>query len=91
MAEKTYLQAISDGLRQEMRRDNLIEVSGKLHFFTIFDLPFAVCCIATMTRLDPVTRSMAPPMPGTIFPGIIQFARCPPASTCKPPSTVMST
>ena len=24
MAEKTYLQAISDGLRQEMRRDNSV-------------------------------------------------------------------
>ena len=30
--------------------------------------------IATITRRAPVTRSMAPPMPGTIFPGIIQFA-----------------
>jgi hypothetical protein len=33
----------------------LIDVSGKVHFFTIFDLPFAACCMATMTRLAPVT------------------------------------
>ena len=26
--------------------------------------PLAVCCMATMTRLAPATRSMAPPMPG---------------------------
>ncbi|MDQ2981377.1 MAG: alpha-ketoacid dehydrogenase subunit beta, partial [Actinomycetota bacterium] len=29
MAEKTYLQAISDGLRQEMRRDKRIFVIGQ--------------------------------------------------------------
>ena len=29
MAEKTYLQAISDGLRQEMRRDNRVFVIGE--------------------------------------------------------------
>src|SRR5438067_1583569 len=29
MAEKTYLQAISDGLRQEMRRDNRIFLIGE--------------------------------------------------------------
>src|SRR3954462_9263421 len=67
------------------------EVSGRLHLGTILDLPLAACCIATSTRLAPLTRSMAPPMPGTILPGIIQLARRPPASTCKPPSTVMST
>ena len=38
-----------------------------------------------------VTRSIAPPMPGTILPGIIQLARCPALSTCRPPSTVTST
>ena len=30
-----------------------------------------------MTRLAPATRSIAPPMPLTILPGIIQFARLP--------------
>ena len=29
MAEKTYLQAISDGLRQEMRRDERVFVIGE--------------------------------------------------------------
>ena len=29
MAEKTYLQAISDGLRQKMRRDNRVFVIGE--------------------------------------------------------------
>src|SRR5581483_9515416 len=29
MAEKTYLQAISDGLRQEMRRDKRVIVIGE--------------------------------------------------------------
>src|SRR5262245_39231187 len=67
------------------------EVSGSEHLLTIFGLPLAVCCIATITRLAPVTRSMAPPMPGTILPGIIQFASVPCASTCSAPSTVMST
>ena len=52
------------------------EVKGRVHFFMIFGVPLAVCCIATMT-LAPVTRSIAPPIPGTILPGIIQLARRP--------------
>ena len=47
--------------------------------------------MATMTVLAPLTRSMAPPMPGTILPGTIQLARLPCWSTCSPPSTVTST
>ena len=66
------------------------EVSGRLHWRRIFGLPLAVCCMAMTTRFAPVTRSIAPPMPGTILPGIIQLARCPPSSTCSAPSTVMS-
>ena len=46
-----------------------VDVIGSVHFFTIFGAPLAVCCIATMTRLAPVTKSMAPPMPGTILLG----------------------
>src|SRR4029450_2082089 len=69
----------------------LVDVSGRVHLATIFDLPFAACCMATITRLAPLTRSIAPPMPGTILPGIIQLARCPCASTCRPPRTVTST
>jgi hypothetical protein len=37
----------------------------------------AVCVMGTITRLAPVTRSIAPPMPGTILPGTIQFASSP--------------
>eukprot|EP00116_Pleurobrachia_bachei_P018842 sb/3479104/ len=39
---------------------------------------------------DP-TKSIAPPIPFTIFPGIIQLARSPLADTCRPPSMVRST
>src|SRR5918993_894361 len=66
------------------------EVSGREHSRTIFGRPLAVCCMATITRLAPATRSMAPPMPGTILPGTIQLARRPCWSTCRPPSTVRS-
>lgn len=41
--------------------------------------------MTTTTRLALATRSMAPPMPLTIFPGIIQLARLPWASTCMAP------
>jgi hypothetical protein len=37
-----------------------VEVIGSVHVLTIFDAPFAVCCIATMTRFAPDTKSMAP-------------------------------
>ena len=37
----------------------------------------ATCSISTMTRLAPWTRSIAPPMPLTILPGIIQLAMSP--------------
>src|SRR6516225_291764 len=67
------------------------EVSGSVHSRTTFDRPLAVCCMATTTRRAPDTRSIAPPMPGTILPGIIQFASWPRSLTCRPPSTVMST
>lgn len=50
-------------------------VSGSVHSGTIFDSPFLLqCSMVTMTRFTPATRSIAPPMPLTIFPGIIQFA-----------------
>ncbi len=44
----------------------------------------------TMTRLTPATRSMAPPMPLTRLPGIIQFARSPFADTSMAPSMATS-
>ena len=37
----------------------------------------AVCSMTTRTRWTPETRSIAPPMPLTILPGIIQLARSP--------------
>ena len=40
--------------------------------------------------LAPWTRSIAPPMPLTILPGIIQFARSPRSETCIAPSTARS-
>ena len=46
--------------------------------------------MATITRRAPVTRSIAPPIPGTILPGTIQLASRPSRSTCRPPSTVTS-
>ncbi len=50
----------------------------------------ATCSIITMTRLAPWTRSIAPPMPLTIFPGIIQLARSPVAETCIAPRIAAS-
>ena len=52
--------------------------------------PFAACSIAMITFFAPATRSIAPPMPLTILPGIIQLARFPSWSTCSAPSTVRS-
>ena len=43
------------------------------------------------TFLEPVTRSIAPPIPGTILPGTIWLARFPFSSTCNAPRTVIST
>jgi len=53
-------------------------------------LPPAVCSISTTTRLTPATRSIAPPIPFTILPGIIQFARSPFSATCSAPRIEMS-
>src|SRR5205814_4740666 len=53
-------------------------VNGNEQRFTILCPPsLVVCSIATMTRLAPATRSIAPPIPLTILPGIIQLARLP--------------
>ena len=66
-------------------------VSGSVQSSTIFGVPsFAVCSIITMTRLAPWTRSIAPPMPLIILPGIIQLARSPSPDTCIAPSTATS-
>ena len=44
-----------------------------------------VCSMTTTTFLTPATRSMAPPIPFTILPGIIQLARSPVSETCMAP------
>ena len=59
------------------RSTRRVAVIGNVHFFMIFGAPLAVCCMATTTRLAPHTKSMAPPIPGTIFFGIVQLARSP--------------
>ena len=43
-----------------------------------------------MTFFAPWTRSMAPPMPLTILPGIIQFAMSPSFETCIAPRMAAS-
>ncbi len=50
----------------------------------------ATCSISTITRLAPCTRSIAPPMPLTILPGIIQLAMSPAAETCMAPRIAAS-
>lgn len=51
-----------------------LPVRGKLHSFKILWLPLAVCSITTNTWLLLETKSIAPPIPLTNFPGIIQLA-----------------
>ena len=60
-------------------------VSGRLQVFSSFGPSLAECSITTTTRLTPATRSIAPPMPLTILPGIIQLARSPFCATCMAP------
>ncbi len=75
-----------------IRCTTAIPVSGRVHSSTILCEPsLATCSIITMTRLAPWTRSIAPPIPLTIFPGIIQLARSPRADTCIAPRIAAST
>src|SRR6266496_861881 len=74
-----------------IRCTQALPVSGRLHSFTILWLPsLARCSIITMTRFAPCTRSIAPPMPLTILPGIIQLARSPRTETCMAPRIATS-
>lgn len=72
-----------------------LAVSGNQQFSTNFNLDFpvafsALCCITTIT-LDPLfTKSIAPPIPFAIFPGIIQFAISPVLLTWRAPNMVIS-
>ena len=75
-----------------MRWTQARPVSGRVQTSTSLWLPsLAVCSIITITCLAPWTRSIAPPMPLTTLPGIIQLARSPVALTCIAPRTAMST
>ena len=75
-----------------MRLTTFAPVSGRSHSLTSFGDPSrATCSVRTTTRGVPATRSIAPPMPLTIFPGIIQLARSPHSETCMAPSTAIFT
>lgn len=71
-------------------------VKGKLHLSKIFFYNFPVflflleCSITTITYDPQATKSIAPPIPFTNFPGIIQFAISQVRLTCKAPSMVKS-
>jgi len=73
-----------------MRSTTPTPVSGKVQLGRIFrsSVPsffLATCSIKMITRFTPATKSMAPPMPLTILPGIIQLARSPFSLTCMAP------
>src|ERR1700757_1405529 len=75
----------------KIRFTQRLPVSGSEQCSTIFALPsLAVCSIITKTFSTPCTRSIAPPMPLIILPGIVQLARSPAAETCMAPRTAMS-
>ena len=68
-----------------------LPVIGRLQAFKILGEPsFAACSMITTTRFARATRSIAPPMPFTILPGIIQFARSPSFETCIAPRIARS-
>jgi hypothetical protein len=74
-----------------MRSTTPRPVSGSEHSSTILAEPSrATCSMRTMTFAAPWTRSMAPPGPLTILPGIIQLARSPAADTCMAPRIAAS-
>mmetsp|Transcript_35260 Transcript_35260/g.84043 ORF Transcript_35260/g.84043 Transcript_35260/m.84043 type:complete len:217 (+) Transcript_35260:120-770(+) len=75
-----------------MRSTTPRPVSGSVVASKILGEPFlAACSMVTTTREPEPTRSMAPPMPFTILPGMIQLDKSPVADTCSAPSTVRST
>src|SRR5262249_4020508 len=65
-------------------------VSGSEQRRLSFDSSLVKCSITTMTFFTPPTRSIAPPMPLTILPGIIQLARSPFSATCMAPRMAIS-
>jgi len=51
-------------------------VIGMFHSFSILCIPPGPQCYITTTTSDPQdTKSIAPPIPFTLAPGIIQFAK----------------
>ena len=69
-----------------------VPVSGKVQPGNNLLSPLGfVCIIATMMFFALATRSMAPPIPFTIFPGIFQLAISPFSLTSIAPNTVRST
>ena len=63
-----------------------------MHAGTSFGSPSGVVAIiVTITRFAPVTRSIAPPTPSALPPGIIQVAMSPVSDTSSAPSTTVST
>ena len=68
-----------------------LPVSGSVQAGTNLGVPsLAQCSITTMIFLTPATRSIAPPIPLIILPGIIQLAMSPFSATSIAPSTVRS-
>ena len=65
-------------------------VSGRVHYSSILWLPFAVCSIVTTTLLAPLTKSIAPPIPLTNLPGMIQLAKSPLEATYNAPKILKS-
>lgn len=71
-------------------------VIGNEHSFSNFNSTSPVflfllkCCIVTITCDSEATKSIAPPIPRHIFPGIIQFAISQLALHSKAPSIVIS-
>ena len=64
-------------------------VSGKEHFFNSLDSPrLLVCIMATIIVSADATKSIAPPIPFTIFPGIFQLAMSPFSETSIAPKMV---
>src|SRR6185312_8945510 len=74
-----------------MRSMQPVPVSGRVQALRILDLPALLACsISAITRLTPATRSIAPPMPFTILPGMVQLAISPPSETSIAPRMAMS-
>mmetsp|Transcript_20425 Transcript_20425/g.38089 ORF Transcript_20425/g.38089 Transcript_20425/m.38089 type:complete len:363 (+) Transcript_20425:123-1211(+) len=88
-----FLSHLNTHMSVMIKSTTPLPVRGKEQSLIIFFVPsFATCSMVTTTREPGApTRSIAPPIPLTIFPGIIQFARSPFEETCMPPRIVRPT